>query len=293
MNRHPMLSSAVRLSFILPAMAILLLLTAYPLYLVFQMSFYDYSTYAQPTFAGFMNYVNVLRDEMFWVAFRNTLVFTFASLVLTIVTGMGFAVLLNQKVNAKVRAVFRSVLMFPWLISSAVVGSLWVLMLSPFGLFNWILQQFGLISEGIAWLSEERFAMAGLVIANVWRGFPFAMLMILAAFQTVPDDIQEAALVDGANRTQRFLHIVLPSIRGILFTITTLELIWTFRVFDLVFLMTGGGPVHSTENLSTYVYFNAFRSLDFGHASATAIFMLGTMVCISVFYIRNILKREA
>lgn len=284
--------TAQRLSFILPAMMLLVLLTGYPLANVLYMSFFDYTNPSLPVFSGASNYIEVLKDPLFWKALGNTLVFTFGTVFLVMLLGLLFASLLNLKINPKVRGVFRSVLMFPWLLSSAVVGSVWMIMLAPFGLVNWLLLETGIIGESIAWLSDDRYAMLGLIFANVWRSFPFAMLMMLAAFQTVPEDIQEAAQVDGAGRFKRFVSIVLPQIKGIMLTVIILEIIWNFRSFDLVFLMTGGGPMHATEVLSTYVYNQAFRSLDFGYASAMAIFMLLAMVVISLFYIRNVLKKE-
>lgn len=292
MKPNPAMRTAQRLSFILPAMTLLVLLTGYPLANVIYMSFFNYDNPAAPGFSGLSNYIEVLQDPLFWKSLGNTLVFTFGTVALVMALGLGFAALLNLKINAKVRGLFRSVLMFPWLLSSSVVGSIWMLLLAPFGLLNWFLLQTGLIQESIAWLSDDRFAMLGLIFANAWRSFPFAMLMLLAAFQTVPEDIQEAAQVDGAGRFTRFIRIVLPQIKGILLTVLVLEIIWNFRSFDLVFLMTGGGPMHSTEVLSTYVYNQAFRSLDFGYASALAIFMLLAMVLISLFYIRSTLKKE-
>jgi multiple sugar transport system permease protein len=280
------------MSFILPAMTLLVLLTGYPLANVVYMSFFNYANPAEPSFFGLSNYIEVLKDPLFWKALGNTLLFTFGTVLLVMLLGLAFASLLNLKINPKVRGAFRSVLMFPWLLSSSVVGSIWMLLLAPFGLLNWFLLQVGAIRESIAWLSDGRFAMLGLILANAWRSFPFAMLMLLAAFQTVPEDIKEAAQVDGAGRFTRFIRIVLPQIKGIMLTILILEIIWNFRSFDLVFLMTGGGPMHATEVLSTYVYNKAFRSLDFGYSSALAIFMLIVMVLISLFYIRSTLKKE-
>ncbi|MEK3914484.1 carbohydrate ABC transporter permease [Paenibacillus sp. FSL H7-0331] len=292
MREQPIIRYVRRLSFIFPAMILLILLTGYPLYDVVTMSLFDYRNPALPVYAGMSNYKYVLMDPLFWHSLKNTLVYTFGTVVLVMLSGLIFAALLNQKINVKIRGAFRSVLMFPWLLSSAVVGSVWMLLLSPFGLLNWFLLKVGLINESLAWLSDERFAMIGLILANTWKSFPFAMLMILAAFQTVPDDIIEAAQVDGANRFRRFVFIVIPQIKDLLFTIITLEIIWHFRSFDLVFLMTGGGPVNATEVLSTYVYTDAFRSLDFGHASATAIFMLIAMIAISSLYLRASLTKE-
>lgn len=292
MKPNSAMRTAQRMSFILPAITLLVLLTGYPLANVVYMSFFNYANPAEPSFFGLSNYIAVLKDPLFWKSLGNTLVFTFGTVVLVMLLGLSFASLLNLKINPKVRGAFRSVLMFPWLLSSSVVGSIWMLLLAPFGLLNWFLLQVGVIRESIAWLSDGRFAMLGLILANAWRSFPFAMLMLLAAFQTVPEDIKEAAQVDGAGRFTRFIRIVLPHIKGIMLTVLILEIIWNFRSFDLVFLMTGGGPMHATEVLSTYVYNKAFRSLDFGYASALAIFMLIVMVLISLFYIRSTLKKE-
>ncbi|QMV42634.1 carbohydrate ABC transporter permease [Cohnella cholangitidis] len=292
MKNHSNLRYAQKLSFIAPAMLLLILLTGYPLIKVIQMSFFSYENPSAPVFAGIANYIAVLDDSMFWLALGNTLIFTFGTVLLVMVLGISVASLLNQNINTKVRGIFRSFLMFPWLFSSSVVGSIWILMLTPFGIVNWLMMKIGAIDTGIAWLSDETFAMIGLIITNAWRSFPFAMLMILAAFQTVPEDIKEAAEVDGAGMFRRFVSIVLPHIKGIMFTVMTLEIIWNFRSFDLVYLMTGGGPMHSTEVLSTFVYHKAFRSLDFGYASATAIFMLAVMILTSVFYLKSVMSKE-
>jgi multiple sugar transport system permease protein len=282
-----------RLSFVLPAMMLLILLTGYPLARVIQMSFYQYKSKAIPEFVGLSNYTELIHDEKFLGALLHTLVFTFGSVGLDLIIGLTLAVLLNKKINTRIRGFFRSILMLPWLFSSAVVASAWVLMLNPFGIINWILQRIGFTNlSQIAWLSDERFAMVALILANVWRGFPFVMLMLLAGLQTVSKDLEEAAEVDGASPFQRFIFVVLPQIKSIMLTVSILEIIWNFRSFDLIFLMTGGGPMNATEVLSTFVYNHAFRSHDFGYASATALFMLIIMVLISIFYLKMSLDKE-
>lgn len=281
------------ISFILPAIVLLVLLTGYPLIEVIKMSFLDYTDRANATFGGISNYINMLKDAIFWKSLVNTLIFTFISVGLNLVIGMTLAVLLNQNINSKIRSVFRSIFMFPWLISSTVVASIWVLMLNPFGIINGTLQFLGFSDlSTISWLSDERFALLGVILGNVWRGFPFVMLMLLAGIQTVPNDIREAAYVDGANRFKAFYYIILPQLKGIILTVTTLEIIWNFRSFDLVYLMTGGGPMNSTEVLSTYIYDVAFRSLDFGYASTIAIFMLLVMTLVSSVYLKMALNKE-
>jgi multiple sugar transport system permease protein len=283
-----------QISFVFPAMLLLLLLTAYPLYHVIQMSLYDYSNKAEPVFAGFRNFSALLGDLRFVKAMVHTLIYTFSSVFLDIVIGISLALLLNsQAISPKIRGVFRSVLMFPWLFSSSVVAATWALMLNPFGIINGMFSAVGLTEMSqIAWLSDERFALASLVVSNTWRGFPFVMLMMLAGLQTVPNDLKEAANVDGAGPIRTFFYIILPQLKSVILTVGILEIIWNFRSFDLVFLMTGGGPMNTTETLSVYVYERAFRSLDFGYASAMAILMLIIMILTSVVYLKNAIKED-
>ncbi|MFD1167882.1 carbohydrate ABC transporter permease [Oceanobacillus caeni] len=277
-----------KISFILPALLLLLLLTAYPLYQVIVMSFYDYSNTDNPIFAGAENYARFFRDPLFWKSLINTIVFTVISVAFSFIIGMTFALLLNQPINTRFRAVFRSVLIFPWLTSSTVVAAIFMLMFNPFGLINHFLGLIGIDSLAqTAWLGNEKTALASIIVANIWRGFPFMMLMLLAGLQTIPKDLYEAAELDGAGFFKRLFYITIPSMKNIILTLATLEFIWNFRAFDLVFLMTGGGPMNSTEILSTYIYQFAFRKLDFGYASAAALFMLFIMVTLSFFYIRK------
>lgn len=281
-------------SFIMPAMTMLILLTGYPLFQVVQMSFFDYADKANPVFTGTNNYEKLLEDPLFWNAMLNTLKFTFISVICGMLLGLTLALLLNQPINTKFRAVFRSILMFPWLTSSTVIAATWILILNPFGLLNWILQSIGLSSLAqTAWLSTESTALYGVIAANVWRGFPFMMLMLLAGLQTISKDLYEAADMDGAGFFRRLWYVTLPQLRNILLTLAMLEVIWNFRSFDLVFLMTGGGPMNATEILSTFIYHYAFRTLDFGYASAGALIMLLLMAVASIFYLRASLGKEA
>jgi multiple sugar transport system permease protein len=292
-RRQTELSFFRKVSFVFPAMMLLLLLTGYPLVQVIQMSFYSYKDTANPTFSGLLNYSLFLQDPLFWNALGNTLFFTIISVVFGFLIGLTLALLLNQPIHSKVKGVFRSVIMFPWLFSSTVVAAAWMLIFNPFGLLNWILSGIGLTElSQTAWLGNEQFALLGVTVANIWRGFPFMMLMLLAGLQTISNDLYEAAEIDGAGFFQKLIYITLPQLKPIILTITTLELIWNVRSFDLVFLMTGGGPMNSTEVLSTYIYQYAFRSLDFGYASATAIFMLIVMVLISILYLRASIGKE-
>ncbi|KMY50998.1 carbohydrate ABC transporter permease [Peribacillus loiseleuriae] len=282
-----------KISFILPALILLLLLTAYPLYQVILMSFYDYTDKSNPVFSGLTNYMDFIVDPLFWNALKNTLIFTIVSVVMGLVIGLTFALLLNQPINTKFRAVFRALLMFPWLTSTTVIAAIFMLMLNPFGLVNKILGGLGFMElSQMAWLGNEKTALMGVIIANIWRGFPFMMLMLLAGLQTISHDLYEAAEIDGAGFFTKLVYITIPQLKNIIMTLVVLEFIWNFRAFDLVFLMTGGGPMDSTEILSTYIYQSAFRTLDFGYASATSLFMLFVMLIISLFYIKSSISKE-
>lgn len=284
----------IKASFVMPAMILLLLLTGYPLFQVIQMSFFDYTDKAKPVFTGVSNYEAIINDPLFWNAMSNTAVFTIASVICGLVLGLTLAILLNQPINTRFRAIYRSLLMFPWLTSSTVIAATWILILSPFGLLNWFLRSIGLESLGqTAWLSEESTAMFGVVLANIWRSFPFMMLMFLAGLQTISKELYEAAEIDGAGFMHRLRYITIPQLKSILLTVAMLEMIWNFRSFDLVFLMTGGGPMNATEVMSTFIYHFAFRKLNFGYASAAAIIMLLIMISASILYLRASLRKEA
>jgi multiple sugar transport system permease protein len=291
--RNDLIDYFRKVSFILPAITLLLLLTAYPLYQVILMSFYDYTDKANPVFSGIKNYAEFIVDPMFWNALKNTVIFTVISVFSGLTIGLTFALLLNQQINTKFRAIFRSILMFPWLTSSTVVSAIFMLLFNPFGLVNKMLSGLGFteISQ-TAWLGDEKTALLAVIVANIWRGFPFMMLMLLAGLQTISNDLYEAADIDGAGFFKKLIYITIPQLKNIILTLGILEFIWNFRSFDLVFLMTGGGPMNSTEILSTYIYHHAFRTLDFGYASATALFMLLIMVALSFFYLKSSIKKE-
>lgn len=282
-----------KVSFVVPALALLLVLTAYPLFQVLQMSVYDYTDTSNPVFSGLANFQAMFASPQFWNATVNTLVFTVASSAICLVIGLTLALALDQPISERVRAGFRSVFMLPWLFASAVVGAIWTMMLNPFGLINYLLGAIGLTSLAeTGWLSEPRLAMAAVVMTNVWRSVPFWMLMFLAGLQSIPPELHEAAQLDGAGFLRRVFSIILPQLKPIILTVATLETIWNFRTFDMVFIMTGGGPLERTQVLSTYVYTQAFRGLDFGAASATSLFMLAIMVGLSFFYLRAAIRQE-
>ncbi len=275
-------------SFLWPSLLILVALLIYPLIDVVRLSFYD-SNLQRETFVGLGNYQALLNDPLFWSAFLNTVLFTAGSVILHLVIGLGLALLLNAPINYGFRTFARGVLIVPWLLAPTVAGMIWVLMLAPFGIVNGFLTTLGILDPNapISWLGDTSTALGSVTAMNVWRAFPFFMVMLLAGLQAVPQHLYEAAEIDGASMLRQFWHITLPQLRSVITTIVLLDSIWTFRAFDPVYVMTGGGPAHASEVLATAIYFDGFQKLKFGYASAEAIVMFAVLFVVSAFYVRR------
>jgi multiple sugar transport system permease protein len=275
-------------SFLWAPLAILLALLIYPLIDVIRLSFYD-SNLQRETWVGLGNYIALMQDPLFWKAFYQTVLFTFWSVVLHLVIGLALALLLNMHINPTFRTFARGLLIVPWLLAPTVAGMIWVLMLAPIGVFNGVLISLGLLDpmETVSWLGDPSTALGSVTAMNVWRAFPFFMVMLLAGLQNIPKTLYEAAEIDGASMFRQFWHITLPQLRSVMTTIVLLDSIWTFRAFDPVFVMTGGGPSHSSEVLATAIYFDGFQKLRFGYASAEAVVMFIVLFVVSAIYVRR------
>ncbi|MEN5083317.1 sugar ABC transporter permease [Bosea sp. TWI1241] len=275
-------------SFLWPALLILVALLVYPLGDVIRLSFYD-SNLNREEWVGFGNYIALSKDPLFWKAFVQTVVFTFFSVALHLVLGLGLALLLNLHLNGAFRSLARGLLIVPWLIAPTVAGMIWVLMLQPFGVFNGVLVSLGILdaNSAVSWLGDPKTALGSVTAMNVWRAFPFFMVMLLAGLQAIPKQLYEAAEIDGATLWEQFRHITLPQLRSVITTIVLLDSIWTFRAFDPVYVMTGGGPAHSSEVLATAIYFDGFQKLRFGYASAEAVVMFLVLFVVSAIYVRR------
>lgn len=279
-------------AFTLPAIALLALVLLVPLGDVFYLSVHADSSGGAMEFIGLSNYRQFLDDPMFWNAVRNTAAFTVGSVTLHLLLGMGSALLLNRKIVG--RTVFRVIALVPWMFSSVVVAVLWNWMYSPqFGVINDILDRLGFHGASeIAWLGELNLAMPSVIFANAWRGFPFVMIMILAGLQTIPREEYEAANVDGASGLAAFRYVTLPHLRFVIGIAVILDSIWTFRYFDLIQVMTHGGPASATEVLVTLVFRNSFEYFKFGYASAIAVVTFLILLAFTLVYVRILLAEE-
>lgn len=245
-----------------------------------------------PQFVGLEQYRDILGGGTFWIVLRNSLVWTGFVVGLQNVFGLAVAVLLNQKLP--LLRMTRTLLLVPWVLPGVVAALLWRFMYDPqLGLVNALLQTAGVISQNFAWLGEAQTAMAAVVLAGVWKGFPFSMVVYLAALQSVDKDQVEAATVDGAGPLQRFRHVVIPAISPIIRLNLLLTTIFTFNYFDLIWVTTKGGPQNSTHIFPTYIFQLGFGQFQFGAAAAYGVIGALILLFLAILYIRELRSREA
>jgi multiple sugar transport system permease protein len=273
--------------YLVPAALCMLATVVVPIVLAIKMSLYNDVLYKPQDyqFIGLGNYVRLVQDPLFWLTLWNSVVWVFGSVVLQFVAGFAAALLLHQAFRG--RALVRTLTLLPWIIPGVVVGLIWQWLYQPnYGVINDLLLRAGLMQERVAWLSSPDLAMGAVVFTNVWRGIPFFAIMLLAGLQAIPDELYEAAQVDGAGVTSRFWHITVPLLRPIIVVATATRIIWTFNYADLIFVMTGGGPANATQITSTYTLMQAYANLDFGYAGALSVVLLLVMLAFTAAYLR-------
>ena len=282
--------------FCLPGLAFLALFLAYPLLYNAWTSVHDVELGsllggAEP-FNGVDNYRAVLDDPGFWHSVRLSLVFTLASLLFQFAIGFALALLFARPFP--LNGLLRSLLLVAWLLPPVVSGTLFRWLLdAESGAYNALLTAAGLGTLSHDWLTDPSTSLAGVVFANIWVGVPFNMLLLLVGLHTIDPELYEAAAIDGAGAWQRFRHITLPLMRPVSVTVLLLGLIYTFKVFDIVFVMTGGGPVDATRVLSLYVYEVFFKFFRFGQGAAAGLLLLVVPLLAGAFYVRRLRREEA
>jgi multiple sugar transport system permease protein len=272
-----------------PTAILIVVLMVVPIVMVISYSFRDnVIVQDNSVFAGFANYTRVLTDPDFLTAIKNTALFISVSTVAHLVLGLAFAMMLNtQLLGGVTKAIFRIVYIMPWLFTIAVIAVIWRLLLDPSGVVNYVLHTLGLIQNGMNWFGDPNKALWAVTFVNIWSGYPFFMISLLAGLQGIPGELYEAAGVDGANWFQRFRHVTLPQLRPVIISMAVLDLIWTSQQFALIWMTTGGGPLHATEVLSTYTYKQAFSEYEFATASAAAVVVLLLTMVLAFFYVRQ------
>jgi multiple sugar transport system permease protein len=280
--------------FVTPVTALIMVLMVIPIAIVIGYSTLDNVIMTpESEFVGLQNYVKILSDGTFYIAARNSLVFTVFSVLVHFVLGLAFATLLNTRLLSPfVKAIFRSLFILPWLFTVAIIAVLWRMLLNPNGIINYFLISSGIVDVGVEWLSSRSTALLAVTFINIWAGYPFFMVSLLAGLQGIPRDLYEAATVDGATALQQFWYVTLPQLKPIIISMMILDMIWTSQQFALIWLTTGGGPINATEMLPTYTYKLAFSTYEFGLASAAAVIVLLLSMVLAFFYVRHQKARD-
>jgi len=279
-------------TFTSPSIVLMLLLIFVPIGYSLYLSLYDTSlTNPTPVFLGLKGFASVFQNHDALAAIRNSFVWTILVALFQFALGLGTALVLNR--NFRLRWLARGVVIIPWVIPGVVAGMVWRLMYdAQFGFLDTLLARLGVTAAHIDWLGLPGLAMFSVVLAAIWKGFGFSMLMYLAALQTVPSSLYESAQIDGADGAQRFFYITVPHIASVVRTTVLLTAIWTFNYFEIIWVMTGGGPIRSTHIAPTYIYELAFMNFNFGNASRFAVLSFLLVSVASIQYIRMIFKRE-
>lgn len=278
---------------ILPAFAMLCITIITPLVNIVWMSFFDYSmlNIKSVKWNDYKNYIQLFQEKEFWNSFLRTIVYVFFTVAIQFILGMAVALLLNKKFPG--RNLLRGMIFLPWTIPTLIVAVIWMWIMQPqYGVLNFILKSLGIISKNVNWLGSPQTAMASIIVAAVWRQLPFMMVMLLAGLQTVPQDLVEAAIIDGANKTQTFTNITIPCIMSVIKTVTLTAIIGNFQMFTLFYNMTAGGPVRATTTLTVYTYETAFMSYNLGKGAAIGVVWMLFLIVFGCMYNKKLSKSE-
>ena len=272
-----------------PPVLFLLAFLGYPFFYGVYLSFFRREVTGPATFAGFGNFVTLMNDPIFWQSVGNTVKFTAVATILKATGGHGMALVMTQ--HLRLKAITRGVLLLPFFVPTVLSTVAWQWIFDPgMGLFNRLLVVSGLATTGVSWLGTPAMAMVSIIMVNTWRGLPFFGISILAGLQTIPIDLHESATIDGAGTWGRFRHVTLPSLLPVIFIVTTFSIILTFFDFQLVYVLTGGGPANSTHLMATYAYSLSMGAGQMGLGSAVALSMvpvLGLLLVLLTVYVRK------
>jgi multiple sugar transport system permease protein len=275
--------------FVVPGILLLVLVLGYPAVISLSYSFKPENV--GQTLYTLSNYANLLNDPFFKTVSWNTIVFVFLSVASHLALGLAVAMVLNTALPAKL--LFRLIVLLPWVVPDVVAGIIWKWMDDPiYGALNDVLLRIGIIGSPVEWLSNPNLAMFSVILVNLWRGFPFVMLILLAGLQAIPMHLYEAAAIDGASKVQQFFYVTLPGLKKMIVVALALDIVWEVRRFGLIQAMTQGGPGVLTEVLSTYTYKLYFQFFRFEYASAVAVVMAIALLLVSLPYIWMISQEE-
>lgn len=278
---------------VLPSSVFIVLVLAYPLVSAVISSFFESPPggSGEARFVGLAHYLSLLHDPALRMALRNSVAWTLSVVFGQFLIGLGIALLLNREVRG--RSIYRSLLLIPWVVPNIAAALTWKWIYDgQFGVFNYALKRLGLIERGIAWLGLPEFVLAAVVAVAIWKGIPFVAVVLLAGLQSIPQDLYEAASIDGAGAWGRFVNVTVPGLRPVALITLLLSFIWTFNSFDLIYIMTKGGPANATQTAPVFTYLTAFYYFRLNEAAALGTIMLMVLLIASYFYIRVLRMEE-
>lgn len=280
--------------YVLPALAVMMLVIAYPIYYTIELSFYRTPASLQlrdKIFVGFDNYGTILTSPAFWKVTWNTVIWTFFSTVIAFLLGLGAALALDGEFRG--RAILRAIFLVPWVISAVAASYVWRwLYHSDFGAIGAFLVQIGVSDRPLNFIDNVQTSLASLIVVSIWKDFSFAMIMLMAGLQTVPEQLMRAARIDGASTWQRFWHVTMPHLKGVAIVTVLLLMVQNFNSFIIPWIMTGGGPAGSSDIWITHIYQLAFGRQRWGVAAAYSVLLFIILMSLGYFYVRALTKGD-
>ncbi len=280
-----MMNRKIVIKFLLPAFTLIFLVAFFPLGYGLILGFMrKMPVFGINRFVGLQNYLFLLQDPRFLQSLRTTLIFVLISVPLELALGLAIALLLREKIPGG--WLLKVSVMIPWVIPTVVSARMWAWIYNPeYGILNYLLQSSGLMHLSVNWLGNPVFVLPAIVVADVWKTTPFAALLLYAGLQTIPDELYESARIDGAGGLARFWYITLPLLLPIILVVGIFRTMDAFRIFDLIYVLTGGGPANLSETLSVYAYKLFFQTMQFGYGSAVSVAMFFVIALLSAGYI--------
>jgi multiple sugar transport system permease protein len=277
------------LALLAPSLAVILGVLVFPMVSSLALSFTDLKL-TDPKSGGLIwlgNYLSAMKDPIFWASLRRTLIFAVSTVSVETCLGVAIAMLLNQKFVG--RGFVRGLVILPWALPYVVNGIMWKWVFDAnYGAFNAALTQLGVIKEYRIWLGDPSTAMILVIFANIWKETPVAIILALAALQSIPAELYEAAAIDGARRLRCFARITLPLLKPIIMSLIVIKTIWALKEFDLIYIITKGGPANGTNMFSYYIYQHTFQFLNFGYGSALAYILTLLAIAMSAIYMKSL-----
>jgi multiple sugar transport system permease protein len=286
--------AAIPYLLLLPAFVLVGLVVIYPIARSIHLSFQSFNLLDPAsigTWVGLQNFQKAINDRLFWLALRQTIIWVVAVVPTQLVLGLVVALLLNR--DFPFRGIVRSLVLIPWVFPGVLNALMWTWMYDGnYGVINDILVRLGILSSYFPFLARTQTALPSIIVTTIWQGTPFFAIMLLAALQAIPDELYEAARIDGASSWQEFRHITIPSILPTMIITTLLRTIWVSNYIEIIFVMTGGGPGYASLTLAVYTFLQAYTDLNFGYAAALSLFLVLMLIAVVLVYVAYLRRAE-